>query len=122
MAGANWPDRRRPQSEKQANIRTHFTPSHLAAPGPTDACLTIGARFARPPVTLRFAPLVATLLLALARLDAADAPLPQITSQQPARITEKESVFSGAARLAFKDIVLYADEIAYRNAERVAVA
>lgn len=73
-------------------------------------------------MTLRFAPLVATLLLAFARLDAADAPLPQITSQQPARITEKESVFSGEARLAYKDVVLYADEISYRNTERIAVA
>ncbi len=73
-------------------------------------------------MTLRFAPLVATLLLALSRLDAAEVATPQITSQQPARITQSESVFSGDARLAYKDIVLYADEIVYRNEERVAVA
>jgi len=73
-------------------------------------------------VTLRFAPLVATLLLAFARLDAAEALVPQITSQEPARINERESVFSGEARLAYKDVVLYADEIVYRNAERIALA
>ena len=73
-------------------------------------------------MTLRFAPLVATLLLAFARLDAAEALLPQITSQQPARINERESVFSGEARLAYKDVVLYADEIVYRRTEHIAVA
>ena len=73
-------------------------------------------------MTLRFAPLVATLLLAFARLDAAETLVPQITSQEPARINERESVFSGEARLAYKDVVLYADEIVYRNADHIAVA
>ena len=73
-------------------------------------------------MTLRFAPLVATVLLALARLDAAEVLVPQITSQEPARITERESVFSGEARLAYQDLVLYADEIAYNNQDRVATA
>ncbi len=73
-------------------------------------------------MTLRFAPLVATLLLAFARLDAAETLVPQITSQQPARITERESIFSGEARLAYKDVVLYADEIVYRRADNTAVA
>ncbi|MBC8008708.1 MAG: LPS assembly protein LptD, partial [Burkholderiales bacterium] len=72
-------------------------------------------------MTLRFAPLVATLLLALSRLDASEAVLPQLTALST-RITEQESVFNGEARLAHKDVVLYADEVVYRNQERVAVA
>jgi LPS-assembly protein len=72
-------------------------------------------------VTLRFAPLVATLLLAIARLDAAEPALPQLTAQAT-RVTERESVFTGEARLAHRDIVLYADEITYDNQDRVAVA
>lgn len=72
-------------------------------------------------MTLRFAPLVATLLLAFSRLDGAELTLPQLTAEST-RVTEQESVFTGEARLAHKDVVLYANEIAYRNAERVAVA
>ncbi len=72
-------------------------------------------------MTLRFAPLVATLLIALARLDAAEPTLPQLTAQAT-RVTERESIFSGEARLAYRDIVLHADEIAYNNTDRVAIA
>ncbi len=72
-------------------------------------------------MTLRFAPLVATLLFAITRLDAAEPVLPQLTAQAT-RVTERESVFSGEARLAYRDVVLYADEIAYDNQARVAVA
>jgi LPS-assembly protein len=72
-------------------------------------------------VTPRFAPLVATLLLAFARLDAAEFVLPQITAQSN-RTTPEASVFTGEVRLAHKDVVLYADEVTYRNGDRVAVA
>lgn len=72
-------------------------------------------------MTLRFAPLVATVLLALSRLDGAELALPQLTAEST-RVTEQESVFTGEARLAHKDVVLYADEIAYRNTDRVAIA
>jgi LPS-assembly protein len=72
-------------------------------------------------VTLRFAPLVATLLVAFARLNAAETIIPQLTAQET-RVTEQESVFTGEARLAHKDVVLYADEVVYRNQERVATA
>ncbi len=73
-------------------------------------------------MTLRFAPLVATLLLALTRLDAAEFTAPQITSQEPARITTDGAVFRVEARLAYQDVVLYADEIAYNNTDRIATA
>lgn len=72
-------------------------------------------------MTPRFAPLVATLLLAFARLDAAEFTFPQITSQSN-RTTPEASVFTGEVRLAHKDVVLYADEITYRNEDRVAIA
>jgi LPS-assembly protein len=72
-------------------------------------------------VTLRFAPLVATVLLAISRLDAAEQALPQLTAQST-RLTEKEYIASGDARLAHKDLVLYADEIVYGTQDRVAVA
>lgn len=73
-------------------------------------------------MTLRFAPLVAVLSLAFSRLVAAEPSiLPQLTAKST-RITEQESIFSGEARLAHKDVVLYADEVVYRNQERVAVA
>lgn len=72
-------------------------------------------------MTLRFAPLVATVLIALSRLDGAELVLPQLTAENT-RLTEQESIFTGEARLAHKDVVLYADEIAYRNTDRVAVA
>ena len=94
----------------------------LPAPRRNEACLRPRARFARPLVTLRFAPLVATLLLALSRLDAVELSVPQITSRETARFTEQESVFPGDARLAYRDVVLYADEIVYRNQDQVATA
>lgn len=73
-------------------------------------------------MTPRLAPLVATLLVAFARLNAADAPaLPQLTAEAT-RLTEKEFVATGGARLAHKDVVLYADEIVYRMEDSVAVA
>lgn len=72
-------------------------------------------------MTLRFAPLVATLLLAFARLDGAEVVVPQLTAQST-RLTEQESVFSGEARLAHKDVVLYADEIVYRRGDNTAIA
>ena len=72
-------------------------------------------------MTLRFAPLVATLLLALTRLDAAEAVTPQLNARET-RITEQESLFTGEARLAHKDVVLYADEIVYRHGEQIAIA
>ncbi len=72
-------------------------------------------------MTLRFAPLVATLLLALSRLAAAEVTLPQLTALNT-RVTAEESVFSGSARLAHRDVVLYADEVVYRNRERIAIA
>jgi len=72
-------------------------------------------------VTLRFAPLVATLLLAFSRLHAAESSLPQLTAQST-RLTEKEYIASGDARLAHRDLVLYADEIIYGTEDRVAVA
>ncbi len=72
-------------------------------------------------MTLRFAPLVATLLLAISRLHAAEPTLPQLTAQST-RLTEKEYIATGGARLAHKDLVLYADEIVYGTQDRVAVA
>ena len=72
-------------------------------------------------MTLRFAPLVATLLLAISRLHAAETALPPLTAQST-RLTEREYIASGDARLAHKDIVLYADEIVYGTQDRVAVA
>ena len=72
-------------------------------------------------MTLRFAPLVATLLLAISRLQAAEPALPQLTAQST-RLTEKEFIATGEARLAHKDVVLYADEIVYGTQERVATA
>jgi len=73
-------------------------------------------------VTLRFAPLVAVLSLAFTRLVAAEpVVLPQLTAKST-RITEGESIFSGEARLAHKDVVLYADEVVYRNQDRIAIA
>lgn len=70
----------------------------------------------------RFAPLVATLLIALARLGAAEPiNLPQLTAKST-RVTETESVFSNSARLAHRDVVLYADEIRFLHQERVAIA
>jgi LPS-assembly protein len=73
-------------------------------------------------VTLRFAPLVAVLSLAFSRLVAAEpAILPQLTAKST-RITEGESIFSGEARLAHKDVVLYADEVVYRNQDQIAIA
>jgi LPS-assembly protein len=72
-------------------------------------------------VTLRFAPLVATLLVAFARLNAAETVIPQLTAQDT-RVTQEESVFTGEARLAHKDVVLYANEVIYRNQERIAIA
>lgn len=73
-------------------------------------------------MTLRFAPLVAVLSLAFSRLVAAEpAVLPQLTAKST-RITESESIFSGEARLAHKDVVLYADEVVYRNQDQIAIA
>lgn len=72
-------------------------------------------------MTLRFAPLVATLLLAISRLQAAETSLPQLTAQST-RLTEKEFIATGEARLAHKDVVLYADEIIYDTKGRVATA
>ncbi len=89
--------------------------------GGVGACLRGRARFARRLVTPRFAPLVATLLLAFARLDAQTLVAPQLTAEN-SHITEEESVFTGEARLAHRDIVLYADEVVMRNRERIAIA
>lgn len=76
-------------------------------------------------MTLRFAPHVAALLLAFSRLHAADVldalVRPQLRAQNT-RITEQESILTGEARLGYKDVVLYADEISYHNTEQVAVA
>lgn len=72
-------------------------------------------------MTPRFAPLVATLLLAFARLDAQTLVSPQLTAED-SRITEEESVFTGEARLAYRDVVLYADKVVFRNRERIAIA
>ena len=98
--------------------------SHACAPVPRrrdGACLPLVARFARRLVTSRLAPLVATLLLALAQLDGAEIIAPQLTAAS-SRVTVEESVFTGDARLAHRDVVLYADEVVYRNRERVAIA
>lgn len=73
-------------------------------------------------MTLRFAPLVATLLLALSRLEAAEVAMPQLTSLEPARLSEKGATFTGEARLAYKDVVLYADEITYDHQKQIATA
>lgn len=72
-------------------------------------------------MTPRFAPLVATLLLAFASLNAAEPIRPQLTAGKT-RITETELIATGEARLADRDVVLYADEISYRMAERTAYA
>ena len=98
------------------------TTTYALAYRATGACLPPAARFAAPLVTLRFAPLVAVLSLALSRLVAAEPSiLPQLTAKST-RITDQESIFSGEARLAHKDVVLYADEVVYRNQDRVAIA
>lgn len=73
-------------------------------------------------MTLRYAPLVAVLSLAFSRLLAAEPAMPPQITAKSTRITEGESVFSGEARLAHKDVVLYADEVTYRNQDRVAIA
>ncbi len=73
-------------------------------------------------MTLRFAPLVATLLIACARLDAAGADdLPQLNAKTT-RVTLETTYFSDGVRLAHGDIVIYADTIELDNRERVAVA
>lgn len=74
-----------------------------------------------PLVTLRFAPLVATLLLSLARLDAAEIVVPQLEAAN-SRVTPEESVFSGNARFVHQDVILRADEIVFRNREQIAIA
>jgi LPS-assembly protein len=79
------------------------------------------AGFARRAVTLRFAPLVATLLLALAKLNAAQPVLPELTAEETL-VTEQESLFRGDARLAQGDVVLRADEISLDNRTLVATA
>ena len=72
-------------------------------------------------MTLRFAPLVATLLLAFSQLNAAESPMPRLTAQTT-RLTADEYIATGEARLAHKDVVLYADEIVYRTTDRIAIA
>ncbi len=85
------------------------------------ACLPAPVRFASTSVTSRFAPYVATLLLAFASLNAAEPIRPQLTAEKT-RLTATEWIATGEARLADRDIVLYADEISYRIADRTAYA
>ena len=78
-------------------------------------------RFAPPIVIRRIAPLTIALLVAISSLRAADDSPPELTAQST-RLTLEESVFTGEARLAHQGVVLTADEIVYKPAEKLAIA